>query len=113
MQIAINLDGNDIHIENIENLECAMGKDSKVGVLRIAYDRIPAVITYERAMGELALIGLYGAAIDARDGQYVLYTEAGEVMCSGNKLILSGVFYIMRRTKAIKRDKLTAAEITD
>ena len=113
MQILINLDGNGNMVDDIEDIVCSKGKEAKIGLLKIAHDRILEVLSNGQAAEEMKSYSGYAAVIPARDGKYIMFSDVSGALTIRDKLLITGSAYIARLKKNGELDNLTAAEIID
>ena len=111
MQILVNLDGNENMINDLEDIVCSKGKDAKIGLLKIAHNRVPEVVSNLQAAAEIKGVSGYTALIPSRDGKYLMLSDVSGALTIKDKLHITGSAFIARMKKNGELDNLTAAEI--
>ena len=111
MELIINLDGNENMVDDTKKIVCSKGIDAKIGVLKIAHDRVPEVVSNLQAAAEIKGVSGYTALIPSGDGKYLMLSDVSGALTIKDKLLITGSAFIARMKKNGELDNLTAAEI--
>ena len=100
MFIGIDLENYESPMEEYENLVNNYGQDREIGYLKINPERIPVIVSAEKALKDIERYDDHKAVFPLKDGRYVMIADDRVAIVSDlddAKLILTANAYLARK----------------
>ena len=109
MKIGIDLDNYAEPMVELQELINNYGNKREIGYLKINPERIPVIVSENRALADMEKLGAHKIAFPVRNGKYDLITDDRAIMMDSGNFELYGNAYIARSQGSV----LTALDIEE